>query len=174
MNKYLMLTAASVLATTASASAGGNCYMFTFATANGAPYCDGGTIRTGLDGGAFSGAVRAWQHTNNNCAGGVSSGYGLLGKVNELGKVSFMSDSIEAQNYRDFSYSVNYTLPKKIKNGQPYGLWLGEFGTTLFYGNGGVLVNASKCQNGPMSHGTKSTVESLKAIIQAHRNAPKS
>ena len=171
MNKYLMLSAAAVLATTASASAGGNCFMFTFASANGDPYCDGGTIRTGLDGGAFSGAVRAWVHTNNNCADGQSGGFGILAKINGLGKVSLMSDSLEAQNYGIFSETLNYTLPKKIKNGQPYGLWIGMNGTTLFYGNGGVLVNVSKCQNGSMSHGTKSTIEGVKEIIAAHRNA---
>jgi hypothetical protein len=174
MNKYLMLTAAAVLAGTAGASAGGTCFQFTFGTAGGGSYCDGGNVYTGVDNRAYSGVLRAWRHTNNNCNGGQSSGYGILGKLTGLGKVSFMSDNIEAQNYGNYSTSLNYTLPKKIKNGQPWGLWIGLNGTTLFYGNSGVLVNASKCQNGPMSHGSKSTVEGVKAVIQAHRKATKS
>ena len=89
MNKYLMLTAAAVLAGTASANA--RTYSFTFGTANGGVYCDGGTVYTGRDRGIYSGAVWSWQHTNNNCAGGVSNGQGILGKTAGLGKIADMS-----------------------------------------------------------------------------------
>jgi hypothetical protein len=170
MNKYLMLTAAAVLATTASASAG-SCFSFTMATFDGGAYCDGGRISTGVDGGALSGAVRAWVHTNNNCNSGTSQGQGLLAKIAGLGKSSVMSDTYFAKNYGIYSEQLSFALPKTIKNGQLWTLWVGMNGTTSFEVNTGVLLNVGKCQNGPKSHGTKSTVDVVKEIIAAHRNA---
>jgi hypothetical protein len=96
MNKYLLMSAAAVIAGTTTAGAG--TYCFNFASANSGSYCDSGMIFTGVDGGAFSGALRAWTHENNNCGGGASEGYGILGKTNGLGKVSFMSDDFYAKN----------------------------------------------------------------------------
>ena len=165
MNKYLMMSAAAVLASTAGANASGTPHSFVFATAGGSSYCDGGTVYTGVDGGAFSGTVRAWQHTNNNCSGGVSTGQGLLGKALAIGKASDMSDNYFG-NYK--SIALNYTLPKKIKNGQPWTLWVEFSGTTSFEGNSGVLVNTN-----PGHKGAKSTVANLKTLITAHRNAHK-
>jgi hypothetical protein len=164
MNKYLMLTAAAVLAGTASANAG--THSFTFATAGGTPYCDGGTVYTGRDGGIYSGAVWSWQHTNNNCASGVSTGQGILGKTTGFGKVADMSDNFEAQNYGIYSEVLNYTLPKKLKPGQPWTSWIELGGSTSFEGNSGVLANPM-----PGHEGTQSTLASAKSLIQAHRAA---
>jgi hypothetical protein len=169
MNKYLMLSAAAFLATTASV--GARTFCFTFATTVGDPYCDGGRISSGVDGGALSGAVRAWVHTNTNCSSGTSQGQGILAKLPVLGKVSVMSDTVEAKNYGIFSEQLNYTLPKKIKDGQPWTLWEGLSGTTSFEVTSGILDYVSKCQNDPKSRGTKSTFWSVKELIAAHRNA---
>jgi hypothetical protein len=170
MNKYLLMSTAAVIAGTTTAGAGTYCFNFGI---NG-DYCDSAMIFTGVDGGAFSGALRAWIHENNNCAGGTSEGYGILGKTNGLGKVSFMSDDFYAKNYHNFTTAVSWTLPRKIKNGQPWTLWIGFSGTTLFEASSGVLTGVSKCKNHPLSHGTKSTVALVRKLIAAHRNTQKS
>ena len=82
-----------------------------------------------------------------------------------------MSDDGFARNYGTFNTSVAFMLPKKIKNGQPWALWLGFNGSSIFEANSGVLTDVTKCQNGAMSHGRKSTVASMMEMIRAHRNA---
>jgi hypothetical protein len=93
-----MLTAAALLSSATTVAAKTYCFQF------GGPYCDGGRVSTGVDGGALSGAVRAWVHTSNNCASGTSQGYGLLARTPGIGKVSLMSDDIYAKNYGDFKH----------------------------------------------------------------------
>ncbi|HWE07102.1 MAG TPA: hypothetical protein VG274_10360 [Rhizomicrobium sp.] len=157
MNKYLMLSAAAVLASATGAYAGTFQHSFTFGTAGGSPYCDGGSVYT-------SGAtVWSWQHTNNNCSGGVSYGQGLLEKNGLYGKNANMSDNFFGKNYGIFSEYLNYVLPKKIKNGKPWELYVGINGTTSFFGNSGVLVDAAAAK------GRVSTASMLKGLIQTHR-----
>jgi hypothetical protein len=169
MNKYLMLSSAALLAGTVAANASGS-WSFQWGTAYGGSYCDGGLVYTGADGGANSGAVRVWTHENNNCGGGTSEGLGVLGKTPGLGKVSMMSDNFESKNYGCNYLQIAYTLPKKIKNGAPWTLWIGESGFTAFEANRGVLINvhAGRYIKG---HGTTSTLSLVKQFIQAHRNA---
>ncbi|HEX3653953.1 MAG TPA: hypothetical protein VHU18_14130 [Rhizomicrobium sp.] len=170
MNKYLMLSAAAVLSSAATAQAG--TYCFGFGTNGGGSYCDGAMVFTGIDGGAFGGSVRAWRHVNNNCSGGTSDGYGVLGKTPGLGKVSILSDNVEAQNYGTFGMSVAFQLPKKIKDGAEWAVWVGFAGTTFFQGNEGELTGVTNCQNGAVKgNGRKSTVASVAELIRAHRNA---
>ena len=167
MNKYLMLGAAALLAGTASATAGA--YCFGFGSANGGSFCDGGILYTGADGGAFHNAVRIFVHTNDNCNGGTSEGFGILGKTKGFGDYSTMSDDSYAKNYGIYSEFVAYSLPKKIKDGQPWVLWL-IADTTTFEGNAGVLVNVSKCQAAPPpGRGRTSTLAGLKAMLEARR-----
>jgi hypothetical protein len=154
MNKYLMLSAAAVVASATGANAG--THSFTFGTAGGGSYCDGGTATT-------NGIVWAWQHTNNNCYGGVSTGQGLLGKVKGMGKIADMSDNYFG-NYK--SIALNYTLPKKIASGNQWTLWVEFSGVSSFLGNSGVLVNATAAKK---SH--TSTVAKLKTMIKAHQAA---
>jgi hypothetical protein len=169
VNKYLILSAAAVFAGTASASAGKHC--FTFGSAAGSAYCDDAIVYTGVDGGALSGAVWVWSH--GYCNGMVSEGQGLLAKTAALGKIADMSDNYEAMG-GIYSVQLNYTLPKKLKNGQPWTLWVGFNGTTSFESNAGVLSNVTKCQDRAVTHGHRSTLSSVKEIIQAYRNAQKS
>jgi hypothetical protein len=163
MNKYLMLSAAAVLAGTAGANAG--THSFTFATAGGTAYCDGGTVATGVDGGALGGGVRAWVHSNNNCASGTSQGLGLLGKINTLGKTAVMSDTLEGKNYGSFTEQLSFTLPKKIHSGAAWTLWIGLSGFTAFEGNSGELINTT-----PARKGAVSTASVVKGLIQARMN----
>jgi hypothetical protein len=154
MNKYLMLSAAAVVASATGASA--DTHTFQFGTAGGGSYCDGGTVTN-------NGVVWAWQHTNNNCYSGVSTGQGLLGKVEGFGKVANMSD-----NYFGAATSIalNYTLPKKIKAGNTWYLWVEFSGTSSFLGNSGVLINTTAAKKGGAN-----TVAKLKSMIKAHQNA---
>ena len=124
MNKYLMMSAAAVLASTGANTA--TAASFTFATAGGTSYCDGG--QTTANGAPAS----SWRHTNANCASAVTFGQGLLGKTAGLGKISNMSDTYFGQLYGIFSEYLSYTLPKKIANGKQWTLWVGINGTTSF------------------------------------------
>ena len=163
MNKYLMLSAAAILAAT-NAKAGTVLYSFQFGTGGGGSYCDGGTVYSnGLP-------VMSWQHTNNNCASGVSYGMGSAGKFEGVkGKYALMSDSFFAQNYGIFSEYLAYLLPEKLKCGKSrWTLWVGLNGTTAFVGNSGPLL----CVNAPARKGNgKSTSAGLKELIAVHRAA---
>jgi hypothetical protein len=168
MNKYLILSAAGLLASTAIA--GAKTYCFHFQPNTSGSYCDGGMITTDVDKGALGGAVRAWVHLSNNCVGGTSQGYGFRSRVRGSGGVSLMSDDYFARNYGNFETAVTYALPNKIREGAPWAIWIGMDGTTFFEsGTGGILTNVGTCQNRPAKHGGKSTLEALKAIIGAHR-----
>lgn len=166
MNKYLMLSAAAVLSSITTVQA--DTYCFGFNTGGGGSYCDSGRVSTGVDGGGFSGSVRAWQHLNNDCNGGRSEGYGVLGKTPGLGKVSVMSDNIVVQNS---NISLAFQLPKKIKSGNEYVVWIGFSGTTFFQANSGALTGVSKCQNSRAIHGGKSVLSAVTEILREHRNA---
>ncbi len=163
MNKYLMLSAAAALVGTAGSASASS---FTFGTSGGGSYCDGGTV-SGSD-------LRAWVHTNNNCAGGTSIGQGMAGKLTAYGdftatkgKGSDMSDNFYAKNYGSFGVVLNYQLPKKIANGNPWTLTVGFGGTTSFIGNSGVLINTS----GKQGQGKTSTTKALQSLIRVHKGS---
>lgn len=162
MNKYLMLSAAAVLASGASAYAG--THTFTFGTSGGGSYCDGGTVVTAIGGNK---AVRAWKHTNNNCASGTSEGQGLVGKTKGLGSISLMSDTFYGKNYGIFSEQLSYSLPKKLVSGGAWTLWVGVNGVSSFEGNSGVLNNVNAHVHGK---GSVSTFNAVKNLIQNHKN----
>jgi len=170
MNEYLMMSAAAVLAGTASGAANAATHSFTFASAYGNPYCDGGTVyETGTNS-----TLWTWAHTNNNCAGGVSYGFGVRGKspacIYPPTGIEFicavMSDPYFCQNDGLCSWSISYALPKKIKTGQPYLLFIKFSGTSSFPGGYGVLVNAM-----PNHKAKNSTISRMKELIALHRNS---
>ncbi|HTK79697.1 MAG TPA: hypothetical protein VL286_04590 [Rhizomicrobium sp.] len=166
MNKYLMMSAAAVLAGTAgtAANAANN---FTFGTAYGGAYCDGGTVLQHT-------SIWSWAHTNNNCYGGTSYGIGVLGKSaavvyppTGLGfKSAVMSDVYFCQNDGLCSWAISYALPKKIANGNPWVLFIKFSGTSAFLGNYGTLTSVSGHNNAKTS-----TISKLKELIAVHRNS---
>ena len=163
MNKYLMMSAAAVVASTGAASA--DTHSFTFGTFSGGSYCDGGTAITG-------GGVYVWQHTNNNCSGGVSNGQGLLGKKTPVGTVASMSD-----NYFGAATSIalNYTLPQKWSGKKArWTGWVEFSGTSSFEFNSGPLLNITAGVAKPNNHSKKSTVGAVKTLLAAHRAHKKS
>jgi hypothetical protein len=162
MNKYLLLSAAAALAST-SANAGTAVKSFQFGTASGGSYCDGGTLYTS------GSSVWSWQHTNANCYGFVSYGQGLKGTQAGV-KGADMSDTFFGAAYGIFSEYVSFMLPKKIKNGEQWQVWLGINGTTSFLANAGPLINVSK----NTAHVTKSktsTMAQLKDYISLHKKS---
>lgn len=165
MNKYLMLSAAAVLGTATGANAGSPVASFQFGTAGGGSYCDGGTAYTSGSG------LMSWQHTNNNCSGGVSYGQGQQSKGTSVGKGADMSDNFFAKNYYAFFTYVNFQLPKKLKNGKTWTLTIGFSGTSSFIGNSGPLINVSAAAHGVKSHSKTSTVSNLKSLIKLHKDA---
>ena len=157
MNKYLMLSAAADLASSASAYAGTHTFVFS-------GFCDGGTVVTAIGGNK---AVRAWTHTNNNCASGTSEGQGLLGKIKGLHKaLSPMSDTFEGKNYGVFSEQLSYTLPAKIANGGVWTLWIGIDGVTSIEATSGTLGSVDGTV---LNKGKTSTASAVKQLI-AQRN----
>lgn len=163
MNKYLLLSAAAVMAGTAGAQAGTPVHSWTFASSGGTPYCDGGTLYTN------GSSIWAWQHTNNNCASGVSNGTGRNGKQGAFGKGADMSDNLYAVNYGYSSIAINFLLPAKFSGKKANWALDVEFsGTTAFQGNSGILVNVTP---GHKNGSHKSTVTALKTLIAAHKAA---
>jgi len=162
MNKYLLLSAAAALATTA-AHAGTQTATFGFGTPSGGSYCDGGTLYTS------GSSVWSWQHTNADCYGFTSMGQGLKGKLNASGKGASMSDTFFGADYGIFSEYVGFVLPAKIKNGKTWQVWVGINGTTSFLANTGPLINVSS--PGHVNHSKKSTMSNLKQLIQLHKKA---
>jgi hypothetical protein len=162
MNKYLMMSAAAALVSTA-AQAGTAVHSWTFGTAGGGSYCDGGTLYTN------GSSVWAWRHTNNNCASGVSTGNGRTGKLNGFGKGADMSDNLIAKNYLSYFETINFLLPKKIAQGKHWELDVAFTGTTAFTGNSGVLINVSPGAHQVTSHSKKSTSNALRTLVAVKR-----
>jgi hypothetical protein len=164
MNRYLLMSAAALLASTGAAGAA--THSFTFGTTNGGSYCDGGTITTGLG----NGYLATWIHTNNNCASGTSQGTGFLIRVKGLGEVWWMSDNYLAKNDGIYNEYLSYAFQKKIKNGSKWSVWIGLSGYTNFEANSGLLANVTAGAHRVKSRGTASTAASVAKLIAArHR-----
>jgi hypothetical protein len=159
MNKYLMMSAAAALVSTA-AQAGTAVHSWTFGTAGGGSYCDGGTLYTN------GSSVWGWQHTNNDCAGGLSNGNGRTGKLNGFGKGADMSDNMP----HDDGLVVNFLLPKKFNRHPKWQMDCSYNGTTAFQCGSGILI-AGGARKGPSG---KSTSSGLSSLIQLHRTASRS
>jgi hypothetical protein len=158
VNKYLMLTAAALLATSAGARAG--THSFAFGTSGG-NYCTSFTVTTGLDGGLDHNGV--WAIVYDSCNGGPNNyGQGLVADVKGMGQVADMSDTVFGQNYGIFSEQISFVLPKKLKAGKPWSLWVGFDGVSSYEADSGVLVNP-----GEAARSSKSTLDAVRQLINA-------
>ncbi|HEX3943032.1 MAG TPA: hypothetical protein VHW69_02985 [Rhizomicrobium sp.] len=159
MNKYLMLSAAAVLAST-GASAGNFVHSFQLGTAGGASYCDGGTVYS-------NGSTNyAWTHVNNDCFGSTSQGNGLSVK-SKYGAGELVSDNSVAKNTGIYSQYFSYQLPAKWKSGKgKWELFVGLNGTTSFLGLSGVIFNVPP---GHKTNAKKSSTSALKELIAVHK-----
>lgn len=165
MNRYLLLSAAAVLAGTTQA----NATSFTFASSGGASYCDSGAVTTGLSGGV----AWAWTHINPNCAGGTSQGAGLVAKNKAVARQGFalLSDNYEGEK-GVYNEATSYQFPKKLKNGAKWRLWIEMSGSTMFEQTCGILKNVTPGRNAPAGNGNTSTLSAVQALIAtgARRN----
>jgi hypothetical protein len=159
VNKYLMLSAAALLAGTTGTEAGTAAHSFQFASASGGSYCDGGTVYTN------GSSIWSWQHTNNDCAGGVGSGNGRLGKQGESFKGADMSDNSFAENYHSYAEVINYLLPKKFKDRSRWEMDCSFSGTTAFQCGGGRLI----IDGAPHLKAGRSTTSALTKLRQLRR-----
>ena len=160
MNKFLMLSAAVLLATSASAQEASQSgqQQFIFGTMNGGAYCDGGT-------GYWSGNLYFWQHTNADCAGAVyTGGPGILSKSRAIGKNANLFDTAAlALAGADCSYA----FPPKFKIGSTVTI-LCLNGESVTEGQGLLLP-----PNANASGAKKSLLSAVKAMIAARGNADK-
>lgn len=162
MNKYLMITAAALLAGGTGAHAG--THSFVFGTANGGSTCTSFTVTTGLDGGIDHNG--AWAIVYHSCNGGSNFGQGLVEYgVKHLGDVADMSDTILGQAYGVYSQQLSVALPRKLKAGKPWSLWLGIDGISSFEMNSGVLLNDGAGRHG----GRKSVLDAVRQLLPARR-----
>jgi hypothetical protein len=158
MNKYLMLSAAAVFAGAAPATAA--VHGFAFGTLGGAPVCDTASVVT-------NGSVWAWQHDFTNCGSSIiSTGQGLLSKVEGVGKGAMMSDN-HTGNYT--SVAISYWLPKSLRPGKIWSLWVEFSGISSFKYESGILLGAA-----PVHKAAPSTLTRVQSLIRAHRDALRS
>jgi hypothetical protein len=148
-NKYLLMSAAALLASTAAASAGER--QFQFGSVFGGSYCDGET-------GYWSGANYQWVHTNADCAGATGIGNpGIEGKTPTLGKVVDMTDTYTMQN----PGACSYVFPSKFRLGGKWSFVCNNLDGTKFKLKGGVLASP----NANAGDATKSSLSTVKAML---------
>lgn len=159
MNKYLLMSAAALLAGTGAANAG--THSFVFGSQGGGSFCDGGTVVTGLSGGISD----AWKHTNTNCSSGTSQGGGLFGKVEGLGRVFELSDNYEAKSgiYNVVTY---YTLNKRLTM---WTMWTCYSATTCIENNNGPLKHVTAGADAAKGNSTTSTAAKVAELVAASR-----
>jgi hypothetical protein len=74
-----------------------------------------------------------------------------------------VSDNAMAIDYGIFSEYMSFTLPRKLKTGKPWEMWIGIGGTTSFLGASGVII-----ANDPAKPRTgKSIKANLQQFLQA-------
>lgn len=160
MNRYLLLSAAALLAGTTAGSANAGTHTFTFGTSNGGSYCDGGKVVTGTGGDK---AVWSWTHTNNNCASGTSEGQGLAGKSGKK-SIATMSDTYDTKQHIT-TQSVSYVLPQKLKPGGHWEMWIEVGGVSSYEGGHGVLIMGAHQTSG------QSTLAAVTKFIRQSRES---
>jgi hypothetical protein len=145
MNKYLMMTSAALLATSAvgSTEAATHTYIIHFGT--GSTYCDSLQLYK-------NGNVYAGKHLYTVCGSGpdiLIEGLGSRGGVppgkGKGGNVNFGDDTL-AYNYHE-NYAVSYDLQTPFKNGGTYAVWVNYSGSTSFLANEGVYEVGNKARN---------------------------
>jgi hypothetical protein len=148
MNKYLMLSAAAVLASVSGTNAANK--------ASATIYIGGvSAIQLG-----YSGVV--YNARFLSCPDGAAIGQGLAAKTKVLGKNVDLSDNCFSEMGL-FSSAMSFDLQLPLRNGHAWTTWLELFGTTSFAANSGTY----KLHPGPRAVGnimaqTKALIETLK------------
>jgi len=153
MNRYLMLSAAALLASTNGAIA---------SHAESAGISLGNGCGIGIVGG---GGIYAAQYFG--CGSGISNGQGLSRKTGRRTKSVELSDNYFGSQ-TNYGRSFDISLP--IKSGGTWALWLEFNGTTAFIADSGTYTvgAAARRTRGNLAAETKALVARLKAE-RAHR-----
>ena len=168
MNKYLLMSAAAALATSAAGTAQAKSYSVHFGTADGGSYCDGEI-------GTSTGNVYAGTHHFTACGSSYTNlaTEGLSGKIGTVpgdkkssSKAVLFSDDTYAYLYHE-NYSIDFELSSPIKAGKAWALWVNFFGSSSFVGNEGVLL-AGQYAKVPGKKAEKS-MDKVTALIKASK-----
>ena len=134
MNKYLLMSAAAVLTTTAGAasasteSPAASGSQSIYATASGTTYCDAVTVNwTKKDYYAMSDSE---EGCGTGYTGVIGYGQGIAGKTKKIGNQVDMSDGIEGVDGSNIGFNLTASTP--IKNGGKFGVWFSYSGVTTF------------------------------------------
>jgi hypothetical protein len=139
MNKYLLMSAAAALATSAAGSAQAGSVSVHYGTASGGSYCDG--FR-----GVTTASYAVGQHVYTACGyshniedvGLVMKGNKNIPKGKKGGNAD-LSDTTFAVFYGSYSEAILFDLQTPIAAGGKWDLWVG-FSDSAFLGNDGVLL----------------------------------
>jgi hypothetical protein len=143
MNKYLLLSAAAALATTAAGTAQAGSFSVHYGTSSGGSYCDGLI-------GASTASYVAGQHIYTHCSpssvynknledlGLVMKGDKNIPKKKKGGNAG-LSDTTFAVYDADYSVAILFDVETPVAAGGKWDLWEG-FGDSGFLGNEGLLL----------------------------------
>ncbi len=160
MNKYLMMSAAALMATTTAAKAdewkksGSATILFN-------SYCD--YLKVNWDG-----YVYADQHIFSQCGSNVTAyGIGISGKTKGIGENIFLMDDGGVQVYGT-NILLGFDLILPFKTGNAFYGWASFSGVTAFNYISGTYTVGHKAIS---ANGNARTFDKLQALIRAHGNA---
>jgi hypothetical protein len=158
MNKYLMLSAAALVASTSGAAAA-NASRTDTVTFDG--YC--GSVRIVHSGPQYNAAFFS-------CGGALTGiGFGLAQKTKGMGRHVDISDN-QYGNNRSIAVNTDFSLP--FRTGGTWGLWIEFSGVSSFLGNSGtysVNVPAHQGKGKSLTAETRALIERLRAAKGQHR-----
>lgn len=167
VNKYLMMSAAAALATTAAGTGATTAasYSVHYGTSSGASYCDG------LIGNSVSVEFVA-KHTYTHC--GYSHNIQDIGlaekqKGDPVGKKNVVfSDQTFAFFYGNENYAILFDIQNPIQAGNKWDLWVYPSGSAAsgFVANGGILLPGQFAKHRP-GHKSPNTVSKLLESMKA-------
>lgn len=164
MNKYLLMSAAAALASTAAGtgSASASSFSVHYGTSTGSSYCDGII-------GASNGQAYWGHHTYTTCGYSHNiADVGIGGKKLKGGikKAAVMSDDTFAFIYGNENYAITFQLQTPVVAGNHWNLWVWfGFSSSAFLGNQGITLPGQFASHKP-GHKSQNTVSKLTAALK--------
>ncbi|MGD0192820.1 MAG: hypothetical protein ABSD74_18935 [Rhizomicrobium sp.] len=167
MNKYLLMSAAAALATTAAGSAQAGSFSVHYGTAGGGSYCDG-LIGTSDYASNWSVGEHVYTHCSSTDTNLVTLGFDTKGdkeipKGGKKGGTITWSDMTFGYNYHE-NYGIAYQTEYPVKAGGKWDLWVAFSSSSTFLGNDGVLLSGQFAKVGG-SH--QSTVAKIATALKS-------
>jgi len=167
MNKYLLMSAAAALATSAAGSAQAGSFSVHYGTASGGSYCDG-LIGTSDYASNFSVGEHVYTHCSSADSNLITLGFDTKGdkeipKKKKKGGTISLSDTTFAYNYHE-NYGIMYQVESPVAAGGKWDLWVAFSPNSTFLGNDGVLLSGQYAK----ANGKKleSTVQKIQASLK--------